>query len=591
MGRIDLSKRITLIVAATVVAGNLAFADTNKNCITDLRLNNDGNNVRVNIYTNKPYADSVVVSKKEGNKYVILVPETTSSVKSVPMVSGGGNVSVSMQTVNAGKGYTKITIVSDKSINIVPKTITAMAAPKPVAKPVVKPVAKPVVQTPKPVAKPVVKPVVQTPKPVVKKVQPVKPVTKTITPKPVQKVVQQPVQAPPVNTVSRNKPLEILEQEVKTDKVPEIKDTKADALLEKTIKDNDEIIKQRKLKKRKGKKRYAPVVDTKLSAKECIKLVLDEAKDLSLWKLLLLASAISFPIIVIMVILGLDKRINKRINAMRKEDDVEAVERALRENVAAVRAQKALEQSSEPLEPQFSSFDEMLDRVEETPDISDSYEDTDFEPETEIVEPELVDNSDFEIEEPVVQEPVREYEPEEVVEEPPLEVVPYNPDGVLADFSNVNDKEFFDELVIQSLAEDDVDNLPDNTPADEIFGVMTEDETGILLSDFEHNNFEQETTEIETNTAPSDDVTMLNEVKINDKTGLYLVNYDNTSSLVGHIADEYFVIKNFDGIVNGNIILKQAEKTKDSERYLVRIGRNKMILEVSDKSMSRLIDL
>lgn len=572
MGRIDLSKRITLIVAATVVAGNLAFADTNKNCITDLRLNNDGNNVRVNIYTNKPYADSVVVSKKEGNKYVILVPETTSSVKSVPKVSGGGNVSVSMQTVNAGKGYTKITIVSDKSINIVPKTITAMAAPKPVAKPVVKPV-------------------VQTPKPLVKKVQPVKPVTKTVTPKPVQKVVQQPVQAPPVNTVSRNKPLEILEQEVKTDKVPEIKDTKADALLEKTIKDNDEIIKQRKLKKRKGKKRYAPVVDTKLSAKECIKLVLDEAKDLSLWKLLLLASAISFPIIVIMVILGLDKRINKRINSMRKEDDVEAVERALRENVAAVRAQKALEQSSEPLEPQFNSFDEMLDKVEETPDIADSYEDTDFEPEPEIVEPELVDNSDFEIEEPVVPEPVREYEPEEVVEEPPLEVVPYNPDGVLADFSNVNDKEFFDELVIQSLAEDHVDNLPDNTPADEIFGVMTEDETGILLSDFEHNNFEQETTEIETNTAPSDDVTMLNEVKINDKTGLYLVNYDNTSSLVGHIADEYFVIKNFDGIVNGNIILKQAEKTKDSERYLVRIGRNKMIVEVSDKSMSRLIDL
>lgn len=590
MGRIDLSKRISLIVAATVVAGNLAFADTNKNCITDLRLNNDGNNVRVNIYTNKPYADSVVVSKKEGNKYVILVPETTSSVKSVPKVSGGGNVSVSMQTVNAGKGYTKITIVSDKSINIVPKTITATPVSTPIPKPAAKPAIKPITK-PASVEKPQPKVVKQTPKPVVKKVQPVKPVNKTVTPKPVQKVVQQPVQAPPVNTVSKNKPLEILEQEVKTDKVPEIKDTKADALLEKTIKDNDEIIKQRKLKKRKGKKRYAPVVDTKLSAKECIKLVLDEAKDLSLWKLLLLASAISFPIIVIMVILGLDKRINKRINSMKKEDDIEAVERALRENVAAVRAQKALEQSSEPLEPQFNSFDEMLDKVDETLDITESYEDTDFEPEPEIVEPELVDNSDFEIEEPVVQEPVREYEPEDVVEEPPLEVVPYNPDGVLADFSNVNDKEFFDELVIQSLAEDDVDNLPDNTPADEIFGVMTEDESGILLSDFEHNNFEQETTEIETNTAPSDDVTMLNEVKINDKTGLYLVNYDNTSSLVGHIADEYFVIKNFDGVVNGNIILKQAEKTKDSERYLVRIGRNKMIVEVSDKSMSRLIDL
>lgn len=586
MGRIDLSKRISLIVAATVVAGNLAFADTAKNCITDLKLNNDGNNVRVNIYTDKPYADSVVVSKKEGNKYVILVPETTSSVKGVPKVSGGGNVSVSMQTVNAGKGYTKITIVSDKSINVVPKTITAVAAPKPVAKPV----AKPTPAT-KPAVKPVVKQVAQTPKPVVKKVQPVKPAAKPVAPKPVPKVVQQPVQTPPVNTVSRNKPLEILEQEVKTDKVSEIKETKADALLEKTIKDNDEIIKQRKLKKRKGKLR-TPIVDAKLSAKECIKLVLDEAKNLSLWKLLMLASAISFPIIVIMVILGLDKRINKRINSMKKEDDVVAVERALRENVAAVRAQKAMEQNSDTVEPQFNSFDEMLDKVEETQDITESYETSELEP----VETDVVDNSDFELdEEPVVPEMVKEEEipiVEDVVEEevqPVTEVVPYNPDGVLADFSNVNDKDFFDELVIQSLAENDVANLPENTPADEIFGVMTEDDSGILLSDFEHNNFEQESVEV--NSSSSEDVTMLNEVKINDKTGLYLVNYENTSSLVGHIADDYFVIKNFDGIVTGNIILKQAEKTETAERYLVRIGRNKMIVEVNDKSMSRLIDL
>ena len=73
----------------------------------------------------------------------------------------------------------------------------------------------------------------------------------------------------------------------------------------------------------------------------------------------MLASAISFPIIVIMIILGLDKRVNKRINAMRKEDDVVAMERALKENVAAVRAQKAMQQSAEQPEKSFNSFDEI----------------------------------------------------------------------------------------------------------------------------------------------------------------------------------------------------------------------------------------
>ena len=32
------------------------------------------------------------------------------------------------------------------------------------------------------------------------------------------------------------------------------------------------------------------------------------------------------------------------------------------------------------------------------------------------------------------------------------------------------------------------------------------------------------------------------------QTGLYLVNYENFSSLVGHIGDDYFVVKKFDEV-------------------------------------------
>lgn len=666
MGRIDLGKRLSLICAATVVAGNFAFADAGKNCITDVKLNKDGGSVRVNIYTNKPYTDSVVVSKKEGNKYVILVPETTSSVKTAPKVTGGGNVSVSMQTINAGKGYTKITIVSDKSINVLSKTITSSTSVKTVSKPAQK-TSKPA-QTLSKTNQSTTKKATQSAKTVKKQTQktvakhaqtknvtPVKkqesakkvvhvkkqtPVTKSVVPvKPVQKPVS-------VNN-NVNKPIEILEHEVNTGKVNDVPETKQDALLEQAIKDNDAIINERNAKKLKNKNNTT-TDDSKLGAKACIKLVLDELQELSLWKLLLLAGAVTFPIIVIMIILNLDKKVNKKIKAIRKEeDDVVAMERALRENVAAVRAQKA---AQDVPDQSFNSIDEMLDKVEETPDITDSYNtSSSYESQTSVSENEyqaeplnssndddlnVVDSSDFELddenddneleENSVIPEVVSDEEFSNIIdnkddstslddfvadstnisvdnselEQTTTEVapykpdVPYNPDGVLADFSNVNDKEFFDELVLQSFAQKGTDNLPENSPADDVFGVMTENETGLMLSDFEHDNFENpEDVSNGVVTQSHDEVTMLNEVKINDNTGLYLVNYDNSSSLVGHIADDYFVLKQFDRLEKGKIILKHAEKVENANRYLVRVGRNKMIVEVSDKSMSRLIDL
>ena len=653
MGRLRLSKKISLIVAATLVAGNLVFANATKNCITDLKLNSDGKNVKVDIYTDKPYSEPVVVNKKEGNKYVILIPETSSSVKSVPKVTGGANISVNMQTVSAGKGYTKITILADKAVNIIPKTITYTPVAS-ASQQSVKPVVSTPVKEPVKVAQSVNKPLpVQTAKPKpVQKTQPAKPVVKTqpIPPKPVvkpvvqQQIVEKPV-AQPVQSVG--KPLAILENEVRTDKVSEVKTDVSNELLQKTIEENEKIIKERKLQnlRKRGKKLRTPIDDRKLSPKEMISLVIQEMQTLSLWKLLMLAGAITFPIVVIMIILNLDKRVNKRIKAMRKEEeDINSVERALRENIAAVRAQREaqsrvekpvietpqvqsvvqypehVEEDTTPLvaehlasQEQFNSFDEMLDKVDNTPSFSQTYSGS-----VQNVAP-VVDKSDFEIDS-VVPEVVSEKDVEEAfsimqaevadskyyndsvsleefmsTKEPvkePAPPVPFNPDGVLADYSNISDKEFFDELVLQSFAEPCVDRLPDNLPEDEVFNTLTNEDFGVMLSDFGHQNFEQEA-DVNKEVYPADesDVTMQKETKIDDNTSLYLVNCDNVSSLVGHIEDEYFVLKTFDKIVNGDITLKPTEKTEEFMRYLVRVGRNKMIVEVKDKTMSRLIDL
>lgn len=86
--------------------------------------------VRINIYTDKPYRDKIIVNKRPDNKYVILLPETSNSVTSKPDISGStvlNDVDVKTQQYSSlpGKGYTKITIDGKKPIEIVPQAFTS----------------------------------------------------------------------------------------------------------------------------------------------------------------------------------------------------------------------------------------------------------------------------------------------------------------------------------------------------------------------------------------------------------------------------------------------------------------------------------
>lgn len=659
---------------ASLLTTNLVFAgDAYKNNVVDVKVNKESSNaVKVTIYTDRPYTEPVVVNKKANNKYVILMPETKSSLKSAPSVSNVSgtvsNVSVNTQAVSGGKGYTKIIITSEKAITVVPHTQQLSSAAKH---------TQIATQTAQQKARQEAK---------------AKQIAAQKTSKPITK--------------KQTQPIDILEQEIKTDKNAQYTQNSNDEILNKEIKENIQNNQNEKVKKKKPA--IQEMNDDKLSIIENIKAVIKDYQNINLWKLLLLASAITFPVIVIMIILGLDKRINKRIQkSFKKEDEYNYNPAPTYNNI------EDIPQSQQNQNSSFNSFEEMLNQVDEpTPtfheeqlhkaqyekfeqsvqemqsipnqiaqnDVQQESINEDVEP----VEPEIIsdeqftndfENDDFEHDfEEDVKEPTEEItpivkdeekeEPQETVEvqnepvqpsvQPPVTPMPpvapavtepvqqvpatqYTPDGYLSDFAGVNDKDFFDELVIQSMAENNANGLPEETPADEIFDFIAEDSK-------QKNNLEkievkpeiktpvqQEITQIEqvasstansvqqvnnviqntninndTTTEPiqttdnseqtseqqnDDDLTMLTEAKINDNTGLYLVNYENFSSLVGHINDDYFVIKKFDEIVNGNIILKQTEKLKDSTRYLVRIGRNKMVIEVTPTSMNRLLDL
>ncbi|MBR2525712.1 hypothetical protein IKE67_04535 [bacterium] len=92
-----------------------------------------GDTVRVNIYTDKPYKDKIIVNKRPDNKYVILLPETANSVTSKPDISGTtvlNDVEVKTQQYSSlpGKGYTKIILDGKKPIEIVPQAFTTKKA-------------------------------------------------------------------------------------------------------------------------------------------------------------------------------------------------------------------------------------------------------------------------------------------------------------------------------------------------------------------------------------------------------------------------------------------------------------------------------
>ena len=114
-----------LILCAALITLNPVLGDEFKNSVVNLKLNKDSNgSVNVKVITAKPYDRPIYVNEKSNNTYVILLPETQNLLTGKPILNGVSN-EVSGVTINTHpyveggcKGYTKITIVSPKPINI-----------------------------------------------------------------------------------------------------------------------------------------------------------------------------------------------------------------------------------------------------------------------------------------------------------------------------------------------------------------------------------------------------------------------------------------------------------------------------------------
>ena len=310
-------------------------------------------------------------------------------------------------------------------------------------------------------------------------------------------------------------------------------------------------------------------------------------------KLILVISAVGFPLLVIFYILVINRRIKDSIEEISQiqstTQDTDSIrDENLQEVIAAIDEQTE-EQSI--IEETESSFENMMSELEQT-EAEEVFEEITEQPieQTEveevfeeITEQPIEQTKVEEVFEEITEQPIEQTEVEEVFEEvteQPIEqteveeifeeTTEYIPDGFINEFANTEDDDsIFDELI--------------NSPV-ELTEEYIEDDT--ILDELQEEIMEEEFTKTE------DGLIVLDRTDLTETSGFYLVNFENFTSLIGFIEDEIFVLKTFDEFVNNHIYVKVADKVSEKVcRYIVKIGLYKMIIEVSDTKMIHMLDL
>ena len=116
--------KIGIILLLSLCLAPFSFMQAEANSLTQLdirKANTASSSVDVTLYTTNPYADSIAVTKKSDNKYVILMPNVSSASGGKPDLSGIKDIisDIDVKSVNDGAGgYTKVTLITTKPLNI-----------------------------------------------------------------------------------------------------------------------------------------------------------------------------------------------------------------------------------------------------------------------------------------------------------------------------------------------------------------------------------------------------------------------------------------------------------------------------------------
>ena len=471
------------------------MGDDFKNSVVNMKFTKDSvGNLKVNVVTAKPYTNPVFVNRKEDNRYVILLPETGNAMCGRPVIDNvAGTVSgvtIKTQPYSAGgcKGYTKITITSPHPIKVTAHaSVPIGSAPVQAQKTVAKPTQTVAKTTPVQVHKPVAKPTqtiakttpVQVQKPVVK---PTQTVAKT-TPVQVQKTVVKPTQPVAKKApVQAQKPVAKPTQTVEQTKVatkPKVEDD-FDTMPQPNI-----LLKEQKQLAEEFNSEKVVSADNKSSNKFSF--------DFDMIKLLMVISAIGLPILVLMFIISMNRKMRKKLQTVSEtvqaepvEDNQENIVNEVEEDVNLAETQEMLQEENEILSDEVDeSFANIINKEEATDTIMSM-------PLEQKIDEILDDNVHDELSEPeeeaIEESLLQDDEPKEELEEEPFE------DDVLDEIELeevTEDLEYAEDVEPQENLEQ-VEDEESDSYIDDVEQTTQDDEEGISEVQVEDNELEDD---------------------------------------------------------------------------------------------------
>ena len=490
------------------------MGDDFKNSVVNMKFTKDSvGNLKVNVVTAKPYTNPVFVNRKEDNRYVILLPETSNAMCGRPVIDNVAGtvtgVSIKTQPYSAGgcKGYTKITITSPHPIKVTAHaSVPIGSAPVQVQKPVAKPTQTVAKKTPVQVHKPVANPTqtvakttpVQVHKPVAK---PTQTVAKT-TPVQVQKTVAKPTQS-----VAKTTPVQVQKPVAKTTQ-PVAKTTPVQA--QKTVVKPTQTVEQTKVAtKPKVEDDFDTMPQPNILLKEqkqlaeefnSEKVVSADNKssnkfsfDFDMIKLLMVISAIGLPILVLMFIISMNRKMRKKLQTVSEtvqaepvEDNQENIVNEVEEDVNLAETQEMLQEENEILSDEVDeSFANIINKEETTDTIMSMPLEQEID---EILDDNVHDELSEPEEEAIEESLLQDDEPKDELEEEPFE------DDVLDEIELeevTEDLEYAEDVEPQENLEQVEDGESDSY-IDDVEQTTQDDEEGISEVQVEDNELEDD---------------------------------------------------------------------------------------------------
>ncbi len=513
------------IGASESFQNNLLKVDVNENSLGEIKMT---------LYTNKPYNDSVVVNKKNDFEYVILLPETANSLTAKPSLNSTSNavkdVNIKTQQYNNQvKGYTKITVLTTKPVQIIPQVQTfnnsdyqlsendyneliaqsmknaitqTTSAPRSSKKSIQKQqwiTPEPIRSTQKSKSKLIVKEYTKKQTPIL--------VQKTIQSK---KIEQKPIPVKKVETPATKMeiPTETIVTPEKTPEVtPEVMQTTAPTVVEPPSEERQTNT-------------SVPVSSMPNTYKKII-------KD-NFYTILGLIS--SFLILLLLVVKKLNRNHVEQKNVFTNHLD------------------------EKPLS--FTDYTKNINEDMSWKEKFQTYVDT--------VDAQPLNQSSI----PPAETPLPSQELDEL---------------------------FIDESLLNNIEERDIEELFDENETFEIEepleNFMQDELDDNILEEYEEEFNDEQLAIKEEPEIEEQDEFVKSEFVIDEEKGFYLVDFEDATSLVGHIEEEIFVLKRFDEKIKAPIQARLNEHKGNSVNYMTKIGNYRALVEVTPKDMNLLIEL